>query len=77
MVSIRFQDKQFQYSPDDAGKKALLADATRYFEETNKKIPELFNIKPKAPCVVMAVEKFREKSVGGAFYLLYVWTFNI
>lgn len=61
-------DKQFQYSPDDAGKKALLADATRYFEETNKKIPELFNIKPKAPCVVMAVEKFREKSVGGAFY---------
>ena len=61
-------NKQFQYSPDDAGRKALLADATRYFEETNKKIPELFNIKPKAPCVVMAVEKFREKSVGGAFY---------
>lgn len=61
-------DEQFQYSPDDAGRKALLADATRYFEETNKKIPELFNIKPKAPCVVMAVEKFREKSVGGAFY---------
>lgn len=61
-------DKQFQYSSDDAGRKALLADATRYFEETNKKIPALFNIKPKAPCVVMAVEKFREKSVGGAFY---------
>lgn len=62
------EDKQFQYSSDDAGRKALLADATRYFEETNKKIPEIFNIQPKAPCVVMAVEKFREKSAGGAFY---------
>lgn len=61
-------DKQFQYSDNDAGRKALLADATRYFEETNKKIPEIFNIQPKAPCVVMAVEKFREKSAGGAFY---------
>jgi uncharacterized protein (DUF885 family) len=61
-------DKQFQYSPDQAGRKALLGDATRYFEETNKKIPEIFNIKPKAPCIVMAVESFREKSAGGAFY---------
>jgi len=61
-------DKQFQYSPDEAGRKELLVDATRYFEETNKKISEIFNIKPKAPCVVMAVESFREKSAGGAFY---------
>lgn len=61
-------DKKFQYSADENGRKALLADATRYFEQTNLKIPTIFNIKPKAPCVVMAVEKFREKSVGGAFY---------
>lgn len=61
-------DAQFQYPDNDAGRKALLADATRYFDETNKRLPEIFNIKPKAPCVVMAVEKFREKSVGGAFY---------
>jgi len=61
-------DKQFQYSADAAGRKALLADATRYFEETQKKLPELFNTFPKAPCKVMAVESFREKSAGGAFY---------
>ena len=61
-------DKQFQYSPDQTGRKALLEDATRYFEETNKKIPEIFNIKPKAPCIVMAVESFREKSAASAFY---------
>lgn len=61
-------DKQFQYSNDDKGRKELLADATKYTEETKKKLPELFNVLPKAPCVVMAVEKFREKSAGGAFY---------
>lgn len=61
-------DKQFQYSNDDAGRKALLADATRYTDETKKKLSEIFNTLPKAPCIVMAVEKFREKSVGGAFY---------
>lgn len=61
-------DPQFQYSENDAGRKALLADATKYFEATKSRLPELFNVLPKAPCVVMAVEKFREKSVGGAFY---------
>lgn len=61
-------NKQFQYSSDQTGRKALLGDAKRYFEETNKKIPEVFNIKPKATCEVMAVESFREKSAGGAFY---------
>jgi uncharacterized protein (DUF885 family) len=61
-------DKQFQYSEDAAGRKALLADATKYFEETQKKLPEIFNTFPKAPCKVMAVESFREKSAGGAFY---------
>lgn len=61
-------DKQFQYTENESGRKALLADATKYFEETNKKLPEIFNTFPKAPCKVMAVETFREKSAGGAFY---------
>ena len=61
-------DAQFQYTNDESGRKALLSDATNYFEATNKRLKDIFNIMPKAPCVVMAVEKFREKSVGGAFY---------
>jgi len=61
-------DKQFQYSNDDAGRKKLLDDANRYINGTKGKLSQLFNVAPKADVVVMAVEKFREKSVGGAFY---------
>jgi uncharacterized protein (DUF885 family) len=61
-------DKQFQYTNDDAGRKALLDDANKYINGTRSKYNELFKTFPKADVVVMAVEKFREQSVGGAFY---------
>jgi len=61
-------DPQFKYSNDDTGRSKLLEDANRYIDNMRVKLPELFGTLPKAPLVVMKVEKFREKSAGGAFY---------
>jgi uncharacterized protein (DUF885 family) len=61
-------DKQFKYSNDDAGRKALLADANMYIDTMRTKLPQLFGTLPKASLVVKQVEAFREKSAGGAFY---------
>jgi uncharacterized protein (DUF885 family) len=62
-------DAQFKYSNDDKGRKSLLQDCTNYLDTiTNVYLDKLFEVKPKAPLKVMAVEKFREKSVAGAFY---------
>lgn len=62
-------DPQFKYSNDDKGRKSLLQDCTNYLDTiTNVYLDKLFEVKPKAPLKVMAVEKFREKSVAGAFY---------
>ena len=61
-------DKQFQYTNDNTGRKALLDDANKFINGTKSKYNELFKTFPKADVVVMAVEKFREQSVGGAFY---------
>ncbi|MFN8276855.1 MAG: DUF885 domain-containing protein [Chitinophagales bacterium] len=62
-------DKQFAYPNSDAGRKELLAESERYLDVIQKDyLSKLFNHRPKAPLKVMAVEKFREKSVGGAFY---------
>jgi uncharacterized protein (DUF885 family) len=61
-------DKQFLYTNDAAGRKALLDDANKYINGTKSKYQSLFKTFPKADVVVMAVEKFREQSVGGAFY---------
>lgn len=61
-------DKKFKYSNDAQGHKELLADANRYIDNMRTKLPELFATLPKAELVVKEVEKFREKSAGGAFY---------
>jgi uncharacterized protein (DUF885 family) len=61
-------DKQFKYSNDDKGRAALLADANRYIDSMRVKLPDLFGTLPKAKLIVKQVEKFREKSAGGAFY---------
>ena len=61
-------DPQFKYSNDDKGRAQVLADANGYIDSMRLKLPELFNTLPKAPLVVKEVEKFREKSAGGAFY---------
>lgn len=61
-------DKQFYYSNDSAGKKAYLAKAVDIISTMKGRLDELFITKPKADIIVKAVEPFREKSAGGAFY---------
>ncbi len=61
-------DPQFKYANNDKGKAELLADANKLIDSMRVKLPDLFATLPKAPLVVKQVEKFREKSAGGAFY---------
>lgn len=61
-------DKQFAYGSSDVNKVAYLADATLVIDSMRERLDELFYSKPKAPLVVKAVEAFREKSAGRAFY---------
>ena len=66
--AFMLSDPQFKYSNDDNGRAKLLADANLYIDSMRVKLPLLFGTLPKAPLVVMKVEKFREKSAAGAFY---------
>jgi uncharacterized protein (DUF885 family) len=61
-------DAQFYYPDSEEGRAAWLADANRHIAAMRAKLPELFVTLPKAEIVVKAVEPFREKSAGKAFY---------
>jgi uncharacterized protein (DUF885 family) len=61
-------DPQFYYPDTTEGKAAYLAEATRIIDHMKSRLDELFIVKPKADMVVKAVEAFREKSAGKAFY---------
>jgi len=61
-------DKQFYYENTDEGKVKYLAGATKIINTMKGSLDELFLTKPKADIVVKAVEPFREKSAGKAFY---------
>jgi uncharacterized protein (DUF885 family) len=61
-------DKRFYYPTTRAGKKAYLSKATEIINTMRSKLDSLFLTKPKAAIEVKAVEAFREKSAGGAFY---------
>ena len=62
------EDSQFYYSNDKSGKKAYLDKAVGVVDDMKLKLDKLFLTKPKADLVVKAVEPFREKSAGKAFY---------
>ncbi len=62
------KDKQFYFENTPAGKKAYKDKATAIIDTMRSKLDLLFKTKPKANIVVKAVEPFREKSAGGAFY---------
>jgi len=49
-------------------REAYLADVDSKLAAMTAKLPEFFNILPKAPLVIKPVEAFREKSAGKAFY---------
>jgi len=62
------EDQQFRLLSNDQGRAKYLAMATDIIETMKKRIDEFFVTKPKADIVVKAVESFREKSAGKAFY---------
>lgn len=62
------EDEQFYYPTTIDGKKAYLDKAVSLIDTMKSKLDELFITKPKADIVVKAVEAFREKSAGKAFY---------
>ncbi len=61
-------DPRFLYPNDEAGRKAYLQEATAIIDRMRDSLDDFFLTKPKAPLVVKAVEPFREKSAGKAFY---------
>jgi len=61
-------DKQFYYPNTAEGKSAYMDKATKLIDTMKSKLDELFITKPKADMIVKAVEPFREKSAGKAFY---------
>jgi uncharacterized protein (DUF885 family) len=62
------QDKQFYYPETEEGRQAYLAKAVNIIETMKSHLDEMFITKPKADIIVKAVEAFREKSAGKAFY---------
>ncbi|MBB3169375.1 DUF885 domain-containing protein [Simiduia aestuariiviva] len=61
-------DPQFYYDNTEAGKQRYLDEATALIDTMKGRLDELFITKPKADLLVKAVEPFREKSAGKAFY---------
>ncbi|HEY8567590.1 DUF885 domain-containing protein [Microbulbifer sp.] len=61
-------DPQFYYPETEEGKQRYLKEATAIIDTMKGRLDELFITKPKADLIVKAVEPFREKSAGKAFY---------
>ncbi|WP_109299039.1 DUF885 family protein [Aquimarina sp. AU474] len=62
------EDKKFYYENNEEGKAAYLKRAVGLIDNLKSRLDELFITKPKADIIVKAVEPFREKSAGKAFY---------
>ena len=61
-------DKQFYFAATVEGKKVYMDKALHIIDSMKTHLDELFITKPKADLRVKAVEAFREKSAGKAFY---------
>ncbi len=62
------EDARFYEPQTPEGKASYIAKATAAIAAMKAKCPDYFNLMPKAPMEVRAVEAFREKSAGLAFY---------
>lgn len=62
------EDKQFYFPQTEEGRAEYLGQATKLIEDMKKQLDSLFLTKPNADLIVKAVEPFREKSAGKAFY---------
>ena len=66
---VHMRDNQdFIYPSTPEGKQRYLDEATAMIDNMKSRLDELFITKPKADLIVKAVEAFREKSAGKAFY---------
>ncbi|MDQ7917817.1 DUF885 domain-containing protein [Mesonia sp. MT50] len=61
-------DSQFYYEDSAEGREAYLTEAKQIINALKGRLGDLFNVLPKADIKVKAVEAFREKSAGKAFY---------
>lgn len=61
-------DKRFVYPNTAEGRARYLKEATAWIDQMKEALPTVFNTLPKAELEVKAVEAFREKSAGKAFY---------
>ncbi|MEL6244485.1 MAG: DUF885 domain-containing protein [Pseudomonadota bacterium] len=61
-------DDQFFKPNTEEGKAEYLTEATAYIDIMREALPSQFSTFPKAEMIVKAVEPFREKSAGKAFY---------
>ena len=62
------KDEQFYYANDSAGRNKYLTEARSIINTMKDDLDKLFLTKPEAELVVKAVEPFREKNAGKAFY---------
>ncbi|ALO35051.1 hypothetical protein CMT41_10240 [Colwellia sp. MT41] len=61
-------DKQFYYPATVEGRQRYIDEAVALIDDMEGRLDSLFLTKPKAALKVKAVESFREKSAGKAFY---------
>ncbi|GAA0818560.1 DUF885 domain-containing protein [Colwellia asteriadis] len=61
-------DKQFYYPATPEGKQRYIDEAVALIDDMEGRLDSLFLTKPEAKLKVKAVEAFREKSAGKAFY---------
>lgn len=61
-------NEQFVYPSNEEGRQRYLDEATALIDNMKLRLDELFITKPEADLIVKAVEPFREKSAGKAFY---------
>lgn len=61
-------NEDFIYPDTEEGRQRYLSEAKAIIDDMRGRLDELFITKPKADLIVKAVEPFREKSAGKAFY---------
>ncbi len=61
-------DEQFYYPDTDEGRQAYLDGATDLINAFRDRLDEAFTVTPRAEMEVRAVEPFRERTAGKAFY---------
>jgi len=62
------KDEQFYYANDSTGRNKYLTEARSIINTMKDDLDKLFLTKPEAELIVKAVEPFREKNAGKAFY---------